>query len=126
MIVQNPFGSGPGSAGPASFYNSNAQPIISESYFVQLGQEVGVLGLLLFLLICGYTAKMLYRQKDATAQVLLASFAGLSVISIFLHGWADDPTAMTWWGLAGLFLVSTPQTIWGTIKMWFNKRKGKL
>lgn len=123
-IVQNPFGLGPGSAGPASFYNTNSPPTISESYFVQIGQEVGILGLILFLFICGYVARLLYRQKVSMAHMLLASFIGLSVINIFLHGWADDPTAMTWWGLAGLFVAGNHQTLWGSIKIWFNKHKG--
>jgi hypothetical protein len=103
-VTVHPLGTGPGSAGPASFYNTNAQPIISENYYVQIAEETGVLGLLLFIAICILTARALWRARSPTAMLLLASFIGLSVVGVFLHVWADDPTAMTWWGLAGLAL----------------------
>lgn len=119
-IGAHPLGTGPGSAGPASFYNSEGNPIISENYFVQVGQEVGVLGLALFLAICTLVVKALYQNRDALAQLLLASFVGLTAINMFLHGWADDPTAMTWWALAGLCIAEQKLPWW---KMWFNKKK---
>ncbi|MGZ6004923.1 MAG: O-antigen ligase family protein, partial [Candidatus Saccharimonadales bacterium] len=46
-IIKQPLGGGPGTAGPASFRNS--QPArIAENYFIQVGQEVGLIGLGLF------------------------------------------------------------------------------
>lgn len=103
-VIAAPLGTGPGSAGPASFYNTKGGPRLSEDYFVQIGQEAGVLGMLLFLAISFLVAKALWQTKTPAAQLLLASFIGINVINIFLHGWADDPTAMTWWGLAGLVI----------------------
>lgn len=97
-----PLGQGPGAAGPASFYA--ATPKISENYYIQLAQELGFLGLGLFVAICVLVIRELRRRKGMMPCVLLASFAGLSLINLFLHGWADDPTAMTWWGLAGLYI----------------------
>jgi hypothetical protein len=104
-IWQQPLGTGPGSAGPASFYNQLEPPVISENYFVQIGQEVGILGLALFALICVAVAKRLFANGEITSLLLLASFASLSFIGIFQHVWADDPTAMIWWGLAGLYIA---------------------
>ncbi|MGD8373699.1 MAG: O-antigen ligase family protein [Candidatus Woesebacteria bacterium] len=104
-IAQNPIGNGPGYAGPASFYN-NGQAIITEDYFVQLGQEVGVLGLGLFLVICVIVSRELLKNKDANSHILLISFIGLTFMCIFQHTWADDPTGMTWWALAGLYMAS--------------------
>lgn len=105
-IAAHPLGTGPGSAGPASFYNTKAAPLISEDYYVQIGEEVGILGLLLFVLINVLVAKDLLKAKEPIALLLFASFIGLSIINIFLHGWADDPTAMTWWTLAGLVIYN--------------------
>lgn len=101
-LLTHPFGQGPGSAGPASYYG--ATPNISENYFVQIGQEVGWLGLALFVAISVLVVRGLYRSGAIEGRLLLASFSGISVICLFLHGWADDPTAMTWWGLAGLYI----------------------
>lgn len=103
-IAAHPLGTGVGSAGPASFYNTKSTPLISENYYVQVGEELGVLGLALFLAINFLVARQLLRTGTKQTYTLLASFIGLSVVCIFLHGWADDPTAMTWWMLAGFFL----------------------
>lgn len=105
-ITRQPLGSGVGSAGPASFYNTNNGAIIPENYFVQIGQEAGVVGLALFVSVSVALGRELWRRRreGLWPQALLASFIGIQVINIFLHGWADDPTAMTWWALAGLTL----------------------
>ena len=103
-VVRHPLGEGPGTAGPASFYNQSGSNL-SENYYVQIAQEVGIFGLALFIAICVCALKYIVRRPlDGLAIALVASFAGISVINIFLHGWADDPTALTWWALAGLFL----------------------
>jgi len=105
-IVREPVGTGVGSAGPASFYNTNNGALIPENYFVQIGQEVGVVGLALFVAISFALGRELWRARRSGLwpQVLFASFIGINLINIFLHGWADDPTAITWWALAGLTL----------------------
>lgn len=106
-IAQNPLGRGVGTAGPASYYNDNAPPRIAENYFVQIGQETGWMGLALFVAIHILVAYHLWnRRSQLWPRVLLASFAGLTVVNMFLHTWSDEPTAMTWWALAGLFIVS--------------------
>lgn len=103
-VVRHPFGGGPGSAGPASFYNQSGSNV-SENYYVQIAQEVGMLGLGLFVAVCVLTLRYIVRRPyDVLSVALVASFAGISLINIFLHGWADDPTALTWWALAGLFI----------------------
>jgi hypothetical protein len=104
-VIAWPFGGGVGTAGPASFYDTHAD--IAENYYVQIGQEVGVLGLGLFIAINVLVAQALWRQKDTWPRALLASFVGITVINMFLHGWADDPTAMTWWGLAGIWIAGS-------------------
>lgn len=102
-VVRHPFGSGPGSAGPATFYNSTGTHL-SENYYVQIAQEVGLLGLVLFVAICTLVIRSIVRRSGLLPAVLVASFAGISLINVFLHGWADDPTALTWWALAGLYM----------------------
>lgn len=105
QVAANPLGQGVGVAGPASFYNT--QSGISENYYVQLAQEVGVFGLALFIAINTFVVRRLWLNRaELWPKLLLASFAGLSLINMFLHGWADDPTSMTWWGIAGLFLTA--------------------
>ncbi len=102
-VVRHPLGSGPGSAGPASFYNTTGTNL-SENYYVQIAEEVGLIGLGLFAAINVLVVRSIVRHSGILPAVLLASFAGISLINIFLHGWADDPTALTWWALAGLYM----------------------
>lgn len=106
-IATKPLGEGPGTAGPASFYATKAR--ISENYFLQIGQETGILGLGLFIGILWLSGKELYKRGSGQImpQVLLASLIGLSIASLFLHVWANDVIALTWWGLAGLWLYDS-------------------
>ncbi len=103
-LVHNPLGKGPGAAGPASLESNN--PDITENYFLQVGLEVGFIGLGLFLAINYLIARDLWRasRQSLLAVALLASFIGLSFMNLLLHTWANGPTAITWWGLAGLML----------------------
>ena len=104
IALMHPLGLGVGAAGPASFYNTNGGSI-PENYYVQIAEEVGLIGLVLFLAINFHVGRILWRQKELLPRALFASFIGISVINLFLHGWADDPTAMTWWAIAGLFMM---------------------
>lgn len=105
-IGQHPLtGCGPGCAGPASEHSKNA-PKLAENYFLQTAQESGIIGLLLLLAICILIAYYLYQQTNPLASVLLASFAGICVASLFAHAWADDTIAYVWWGLAGLVITN--------------------
>ena len=95
------FGCGPGCAGPASQY-SKAGLRIAENYFVQIAQESGLIGLALLLAVFGLVAWQLWQSNNSAANVLLASFVGIAVASLFAHAWADDTITYVWWGLAGL------------------------
>lgn len=107
-IVARPFGNGIGTAGPASFYNTHGTNI-AENYYVQIGQEMGVVGIGVFVVISFLVGRALWAQKGLWPQALFGSFVGIALINFFLHGWADDPTAMTWWALAGLWMGSAAQ-----------------
>ena len=103
-VAENPLGCGPGCAGPASYYGDSAK--ISENYFVQIAEEVGVAGFAVFAALLAVIGRELYRQakNQLLARVLLAALAGYVVIGMLLHVWADDPLSMTWWMLVGALL----------------------
>lgn len=113
-LVHQPFGLGPGSAGPASQHN-NHPARIAENYFLQVGQEAGWLGLGLFVAITALVGTVLWDKRtepDLLALTLLASLAGLIVVNLLLPAWTDDTLAYAWWGLAGIAaaMVSAPET----------------
>ncbi len=108
VTSRQPLGRGPGTAGPASFRNTPNQPRIAEDYYLQIGQEVGVEGLVLFIAICALVFKALWQQKsDSLAMVLLVSFIGISLINLVSHAWTDDTLSLLWWGFAGIALAPT-------------------
>jgi O-antigen ligase len=104
-VAHEPFGRGPGSAGPASLRNDHPERI-AENYYLQIGQEVGWIGLGLFLAINAVISLLLWQQrKDPLARVLLASFLGLVIVNMVSHGWTDDTLSLLWWGMAGVALA---------------------
>lgn len=108
-IADNPEGNGPGTAGLVSTRLPNG--LLTENYYLQIGYEVGVLGLALFLAFLGYILKLLWtRRREPLVQALLASFAGLAFMNLLLHTWANEAVAASWFILAGAVLSSSGST----------------
>ena len=102
-IATHPLGQGPGAVGPASFYGPQSR--IPENYYLQITEEVGVIGIALFIAINAMVVQRLWRRRhNRWATVWIASFAGISVVNLFLHGWADETTALIWWAIAGVLI----------------------
>jgi len=105
-VIHHPIGSGPGTAGPASFRNSGHTARIAENYYLQIAQEVGVLGLGIFVFINILVARQLWQTRNnQLSLLLLVTFAGISLINLVSHAWADDTLSLLWWGLAGIALA---------------------
>lgn len=108
-VLRHPFGQGPGTAGPASFYSHT--PNVPENYYLQIAEEVGLVGLALFAAInVAVVVRLWPRRQEFWPKILLASFAGIFIVNMFLHGWADETLAMTWWAIAGLFMLAPANT----------------
>jgi hypothetical protein len=104
--IHEPLGRGPGTAGPASVYNTGHQSRIAENYFIQIAQETGWVGLALFVVVNSIVGAMLWiRRRDPLAFGLCLGLVGLSVVNFFSHAWADDTLAYLWWGLAAIALA---------------------
>lgn len=108
-VVHEPLGRGPGTAGPASAYNGDHGSRIAENYFVQIAQEVGWAGLLLFLAIVVIVGVELFRAagRSPLALALGTSLVGVSFVNLLSHAWTDPTLAYIWWGL-GAVCLATP------------------
>jgi O-antigen ligase len=104
-VVDYPLGGGPGTAGPASFRNGQS-PKLAENYYLQIGQEVGVTGMILFIGINILVGLELWKRKnEVLPQILLASLIGITFVNMLSHAWADDTLCYLWWGFAGIALA---------------------
>ncbi len=104
IVAHQPWGGGLGTAGPASLRSSS--PIITENYYLQLAIETGLIGAGLFIALCLWLGLELFRRQKQSdlARPLLAALAGVSLVNLFLHGWADSSTALVFWSSAGLVI----------------------
>lgn len=108
--VENPLGHGPGTAGLASIRNDVQGTVLNENYYLQVLYEVGIIGLGLFLAILGVIWSRIYQKRyDTFSYALLIAFVGLLVTNFFVHIWANEAVAYTFWGLAGLALFTSPK-----------------
>ncbi len=103
MLIRQPFGSGVGSTGSASFMTS--APLIIENQYLFVAHEVGWLGLILFLMIfIGVMNRLWQLRTNWLALGVFASGLGLAIIGLLLPVWVDDTVAIIWWGLAAFII----------------------
>ncbi len=106
-IVDQPLGHGPGTAGLASIQNPQGS-FLTENYYVQIGYELGVIGLALFVAVQVWLVIRLWVLRNTVlGGVLLASFASYVIINMLLHIWSNEAVACQWWLLAGMALATT-------------------
>lgn len=100
------FGSGLGTAGPAVLKYGDG--LISESWYLQLTLELGLLGLALWLVFIIVTLFAIFKKNTG---VFIALFA-VSVAAIFLHTFADNPAlSITLFILIGVSLCQQSQKL---------------
>ncbi len=99
-LVREPWGHGLGTAGPASFRAE--QPVITESWYLQIGLELGLVGLGLFLAFFGVELFGLIKLATPFSLALAASVIGLLITNVFLHAWADSTLGIMIFTLLGL------------------------
>lgn len=105
-IVHHPLGSGVGSAGPASLRNQKGSVRIAENFYLQIGQEAGIIGLVLLLLVLGGIAKILYyKRSDIFVRAALASLIGVLFVNLVSHAFADDTLAYVLFAIIGFAVI---------------------
>ncbi len=101
-VMARPFGHGLGSAGPASFKSTH--PVIIENWYLQIAYEIGLVGLLLYIIaFAGLLAGMLQDRNNPLAVSLFGATVGMLVMSLFLHTWADSTLVLIMFALYGLY-----------------------
>lgn len=113
FIKESPLGKGIGIAGPASQWALGVdRAIITESSYLQIGVELGILGMILFLVaIIGLLWKLFsqaaHPSEPIKKLVALACALGLVAVaasSLFLHTFTDSATTFTLFALIGMVI----------------------
>lgn len=121
-VTRNPLGLGLGtSAGVGQRSISAGSPVvIPEDTYLQMGVELGVIGMLLFVAL---TVALVLNLRGAARRhshyVLAgaaAGVAGLAVGALFLQTWTDFSVSWSVWGLAGLALGASRDIVRKTAK----------
>ena len=85
-------------------------PILTENWYLQIGVELGWIGMGLWILLTIVLLRSLYgRYKTEDGSLYLTSFIlflGLSIAALFLHSWEDSAVAWTIWILVATTLTT--------------------
>ncbi len=104
-VLHAPFGTGLGTGGTQGQRFAVSGAITAESWYFQVGIEVGILGMVLFVLVLGQALAALWRRAsapDSHALAALCALSGLAAGGLFLHSFGDIQTSYPAWALAGL------------------------
>jgi len=110
-------------------------PLLPESWYLQVGVELGVLGFALFvaltlsvirLLVSSYWFLVCETNQRPTTNDQLPTFLvflGVSIAALFLHSWEDSAVAYTVWGITGIALAESSSCSWlSRFRMFFARR----
>lgn len=110
-LWEKPMGYGLASVGAASRHlGAREKELITENWYLQVGLELGIIGIILFIAILfqvGYHFYRSYRQTSCPISKkyylsITFSLIALSVMGMFLHVFESAATAYIFWGLAGV------------------------
>jgi len=80
-------------------------PFLPENWYLQIGLESGIVGMLIFLIIIFLVLLRLSGTETAWGTAIFGACIGVSVAAMFLHAWEDSATAYTIWILVATVLI---------------------
>jgi len=106
---------------PSSYHFVLRGSLVPENWFLQIGVEMGILGLGVFTaIIFGIFWSMYYIYSKVQNYfhkefILICLFIGISLTahSLFLHTWSDAPTTILYWILVGLVFSTNREVLNG-------------
>jgi hypothetical protein len=115
IITTHPLGQGLATAGNIGQQLGGADAITNESWYLQIGTEMGILAMVVYFgLVALATVLALwqfFKVSDywlRTLTLTVAMTAGaMLVLGNFLHSWENTPLSMIFWLLAGMAVRAT-------------------
>jgi hypothetical protein len=113
-VKSTPLGSGLGTAGGISRRFDVTGSIVNDSWYLQVGTELGVFGMMLYIVVLLGVLRALWRaaaQRPYEAVGPLCALAGISLGGLVLHTLEEFSVAWPVWLLAGLSLRGTSEGV---------------
>lgn len=110
LLIDNPLGVGIGKVGPAAQWLNSTKALVSENFYLQIGLELGIIGLIAYIYLLASLIKKTYikviSQKKSLIKGLnlglLAGLIGIMVANLFLHSLTDATLAYSLGMIMGL------------------------
>lgn len=104
-IIEAPLGTGLGSAGPVSRrILGEKEALISENWYLQIGEEAGIISLLLLIAFTLHLVWGLIKSQHKLARIMGLVLLGTSFQALFLHLWEDSVVTILIWFWIGISL----------------------
>lgn len=110
-LSQNPLGTGLGTAGSTARRFGVIGGIVNESWYFQIGTEMGIVAMLIYVLLILGVIRQLWtraRRHSIEATAALGALVGVAIGGLVLHSFEDVSTAWILWLLVGLALRAQP------------------
>ncbi len=110
IVMANPLGLGLATAGNIGQQLNASESITNESWYLQIGTEMGIFAMGVYLLLVALALilplREFFRVKDRWLKVLTLSVAmtagAMLVLGQFLHSWENTPMSIVFWLFAGI------------------------
>lgn len=107
-VVAHPLGLGLGTAAGTGQRLSRQKLVIPENNYLDIGVQLGLLGMALFVALTVALVRWLRRaalqHPDPLVTATWGAGAGLAVAALFLQPWLDFSVTWSFWGIAGATL----------------------
>ncbi|KKU80475.1 MAG: hypothetical protein UY05_C0006G0009 [Candidatus Peregrinibacteria bacterium GW2011_GWA2_47_7] len=109
---KHPFGEGLATVGPASsYFHKPGEAFHPENWYLQVGIEMGWIGMALFLAIIVLMAQRLFKERLKMSagvplgKIALFGLCGIAIAGLFLHSFEDAPTTLLIFSVIGMALL---------------------
>ena len=107
-IAEHPLGLGLGTSAGVGQRFSDSGAFITENYYLQMGIEIGLLGMIVFILltvtVIRYLNRAAKRVPDVPLGAMRLAMIGIAVGAFLLHAWTEFAVSWTAWALTGAVL----------------------
>ncbi len=107
-VAQHPLGLGLGTSAGVGQRFSTTGAFITENYYLQMGIEIGLVGMILFVLltvtVIRYLNRAAKRVPDLPLGAMRLAMIGIATGAFLLHAWTEFAVSWTAWGLTGAVL----------------------